>query len=316
LANQYHNPINPQTHYETTGPEIWEQTRGQIKVLVVGMGTGGTITGTGRYLKEKNPEIKIVGVDPMGSLLYDTWRLGRVPDEPFLKTYKVEGIGEDFVPGALDLSVCDEVLQTSDKEAFVMTRRLVREEGIFCGGSSGSAVAGALNSKYVRALRPGEIAVVILPDSGSRYLSKIFNDDWMRENGFLEEPWAKATVTDLLAAKKQREVIAVDAQDRLPDVIKRMQEYDISQMPVLDDGKLVGMVTESSLLNRMMRGEHSDSIESIIDRHVTTIGGEAYLQDVMSMFGASAAIVVTDHDRVAGIITKIDLIDYLSTHSQ
>ncbi|MGH2591889.1 MAG: PLP-dependent cysteine synthase family protein [Anaerolineae bacterium] len=134
LANQYHNPINPLVHYRTTGPEIWQQTAGQVQVVVAGMGTGGTITGTGKYLKEQNPALKVVGVDPVGSLLYDTWRLGRVPDEPFLKTYKIEGIGEDFLPGALDLSVCDEVVQAGDKESFIVTRRQVREEGIFCGG--------------------------------------------------------------------------------------------------------------------------------------------------------------------------------------
>ena len=318
LANQYHNPINPLVHYRTTGPEIWQQTAGQVKVLVAGMGTGGTITGTGKYLKEQNPAVKVVGVDPVGSLLYDTWRLGRVPDEPFLKTYKIEGIGEDFLPGVLDLSVCDEVVQAGDKESFIVTRRLVREEGIFCGGSSGSAVAGLLKSKFVRDLDHDEIAVVILPDSGSRYLSKVFDDQWMRENGFLEGPWGKATVGDLLAGKSQRDVVSVSPLDSVYDAIARMREYDISQMPVISNGRLIGIVTESNLLSYLVLAGNraEDSIAPIVNRQVTTIGVEASLENVIGMFTEGSAVVAVDHEQVVGIITKIDLIDYLAAHAK
>jgi cystathionine beta-synthase len=318
LANQYQNPVNPFAHYQSTGPEIWEQTGGQIKVFVAGMGTGGTITGTGKYLKERSPDMKVVGVDPVGSLLYDTWRLGRVPEEPFLKTYKIEGIGEDFLPGALDLSLCDEVVQASDKESFLMTRRLVREEGLFCGGSCGSAVAGLLKSKFVRELARGEIAVVILPDSGSRYLSKVFDDEWMRENGFLEAPWGTATAGELLASKRSREVIAVAPSDKVRDVIARMQEYDISQMPVIGGGKLIGIVTETNLLNYLMQGgaDADDAVGPIVHRQVTTIGSDASLESVMGMFADGSAVVILDQERVAGIITKIDLIDFLAARSK
>ena len=318
LANQYHNPMNPGAHYRTTGPEIWEQTGGRAKVFVAGMGTGGTITGTGRYLKERNPDVKVVGVDPVGSLLYDTWRLGRVPEEPFLKTYKIEGIGEDFLPGALDLSVCDEVVQSDDKESFLITRRLVREEGIFCGGSSGSAVAGVLKSRLVRDLDRDEIAVVILPDSGSRYLSKVFDDEWMRENGFLEAPWGAATVADLLAAKPSREVISVSPLEKVRNVIARLHEHDISQMPVISDGKLAGMVTETQLLNHLVSGEAAadDPIASIVQRQVTAVSGETSLETVMGLFGDGSVAVVLDGDEVAGIITKIDLIDFLAARSK
>ena len=318
LADQYHNLMNPDAHYRTTGPEIWEQTEGRVKALVAGMGTGGTITGAGRYLKERNPDVKVVGVDPVGSLLYDTWRLGRVPGEPFLKTYKIEGIGEDFLPGALDLSVCDEVVQAGDKESFLITRRLVREEGIFCGGSSGSAVAGLLKSKLARELDRDEIAVVILPDSGSRYLSKVFDDEWMRENGFLEAPWGAATVADLLAVKPSREVISVSPVEKVLIVIARLHEHDISQMPVISEGRLVGMVTETQLLNHLVSGEAAadDAIAPIVQRQVATVGSETSLEAVMGLFGDGSVAVVQDRDEVVGIITKIDLIDFLAARSK
>src|SRR5512141_1489368 len=219
LANQYHNPANPAAHYRTTGPEIWEQTAGQIAVWIAGMGTGGTITGTARYLKERNPNIKVVGVDILGSLLYDTWKLGHVPTEPFMKTYKIEGIGEDFIPSTLDLSLIDEVVQVNDRESFLMARRLVREEGIFSGGSSGSAVAGLLRSQIVRALRADQTAVVLFPDSGDRYLSKLYDDNWMRENGFLSSDWSGNRVADLLSSPDRIELITARIDDRMTAVI-------------------------------------------------------------------------------------------------
>lgn len=316
LANQYHNPMNPEAHYLTTGPEIWQQTGGMIKAFVTGMGTGGTISGTGRYLKEQNPGTKIIGVDPIGSLLYDTWRLGRVPDEPFLKTYKTEGIGEDFLPGTTDMRVIDEIVQVSDKESMLMTRRLVREEGIFCGGSSGSAVAGLLKSPIVQAYRPGDLVVVILPDSGSRYLSKIFDDEWMRENGFLESNWGEAHVSDLLATKASRSLVTASVSDRLRDVVSLMKQHDISQMPVLTGGKLVGMISESTLLTQMSTpgGSADESIASIVNRQVTTVSTDMRLEAVMALFGTSQAVIVAEADRVIGILTKIDLIDYLAAH--
>jgi cystathionine beta-synthase len=318
LANQYHNPENARSHYLTTGPEIWEQTAGQVTDVVMGMGTGGTITGVGRYLKEKNSKVRIVGVDPLGSLLYETHRLNHIPDVPHPKTYKTEGIGEDFLPSALDLSVVDEVIQVGDKETFLMTRRLVREEGIFCGGSSGTAVAAAL--RYCRDLGPERLVVVLLPDSGSRYLSKLFDDEWMRENGFLESTWAGATAADVLNTKTLREVITARPAESVSAVVAKMKAHDISQVPVLTlDGGLAGMVTEVDLLNYLVLGDKLSpdaSIAELVRTDVATLGPDAPLESLMSIFVNRQVVVIVDDGRVVGILTKIDILDYLASHSK
>lgn len=321
LANQYHNPANPAAHYRTTGPEIWEQTAGQIDVWIAGMGTGGTITGTARYLKERNPRIKVVGVDILGSLLYDTWKLGHVPTEPFMKTYKIEGIGEDFVPGTLDLSLIDEVVQVDDRESFLMARRLVREEGIFSGGSSGSAVAGLLKSKSVRAMRPDQTAVVLLPDSGDRYLSKLYDDNWMRENGFLSNGWSGSRVADLLNRPDRIELVTAHSDDRMTAVIALMKEYDISQVPVIDaQGRLAGIVTEVDLLEHLLHdGHHHDQEETIapiVNPNVVTVQPGATLESVLTSFERGRVVIVVDDGHPVGILTKIDLIDLMARQIQ
>lgn len=315
LANQYHNPENPRSHYLTTGPEIWEQTRGQVTDVIIGMGTGGTISGIGKYLKEQNPDIKIIGVDPTGSILLETWQEGHVPADAIARPYKIEGIGEDFLPSTLDLSVIDEVVRVTDKEAFQWTRRIVREEGIFSGISSGAALAGAM--KYVQELPSDHLAVVIFPDSGSRYLSKAFDDNWMRENGFLESAWETTRLSEVLADKSSSELFTASMTDRMTDVIARMKEHDISQMPVLKtNGTLVGLVSEVDLLKHLFEGGHThkpeETIESIIEPSISVFTSNAILQDVLPSFFETPVILVTAEERPIGILTKIDVLDFMA----
>jgi cystathionine beta-synthase len=309
LAGQYWNPANPEAHYRSTGPEIWQQTAGKVSVFVAGMGTGGTISGTGRYLKEQNSAVKVVGVDPIGSLYNEYFRTGVLGEA---HGYKVEGVGEDFLPTTMDFKVVDDVVQVSDRESFLTTRRLVREEGIFCGGSCGLAMAGAL--KWLRSpaaeyLTEDDIVVVLLPDSGSRYLSKIFDDSWMRENGFL----ASASVADMLA-ERQSEVISADVGSSVAAAIRLLKTHGISQLPVLDQGKLHGIISEGDLLDYLVSGgsmEHS--IADLHTHEVTTIAPDTSVEDLTTIFGRSAAAMVVDEGRLIGIVTKIDVIDFLAS---
>src|SRR5215468_340768 len=222
-ANQYHNPANPEAHVLSTAPEVWEQTGGEIDVFCAGMGTGGTISGCARYFKERKPSLKILGVDPIGSLYYEYVKTGRLT-KPF--SYYVEGIGEDFLPSTMNLKLIDDIVRVDDKECFLMTRRLTREEGIFCGGSCGAAVAGAV--KYAERSGRKDRILVLLPDGASKYLSKIFNDDWMRQNGFLDEPDPLGTVADLLRKIGPRPLISVRPGEPIERVVKLLRENSIS----------------------------------------------------------------------------------------
>jgi cystathionine beta-synthase len=315
LANQYHNPENPHSHYLTTGPEIWEQTQGRVTDVVVGMGTGGTISGVGRFLKEQNPDIQMVGVDPSGSILLETWQQGHVPENAQASTYKVEGIGEDFLPSTLDLSVIDAVLRVTDKESFLWTRRLVKEEGIFCGGSSGSAVAAAV--RYAQNLSADRLVVVVLPDSGSRYLSKVFDDKWMRENSFLVTEWSEISLRDVLAKKSSTNLITARLDDRITDVIARMKNYDISQVPALDnDGNIAGLVTEVDLLKYMLEAGQrigpEATIAPILQEAQATYPAHTLLEEVLPDIIEGYVILVTEDRHPIGILTKIDVLDYIA----
>lgn len=308
-ANQYHNPQNPKAHYETTGPEIWKQTEGKIHAFVGGMGTGGTVSGIGKYLKEKNPKIKVVGVDPMGSLFYEYFKTGKLGQA---HSYKVEGIGEDFLPSTMDFKVVDQVIQVNDKESLQTCRKLVTQEGIFAGGSSGSAMAGAL--KYASMLSSPEEIVVLFPDSGDRYLSKVFNDDWMRENGFLESRIDLGTIRDILQKTKSTPVISVQKNIKIADVIRQMKKHGISQIPVTEDKKILGMVSESDLLHYLLDKDHKaqDSIEAIINKNFKQVSLDENVDNISKDIEENKVIIALEGGKIHGIITKIDLLTYYS----
>jgi cystathionine beta-synthase len=309
--NQYHSPDNVEAHYQLTAPEIWEQTGGKLDAFVAGLGTGGTMSGCGRYFKEKNPAVLNVGVDPVGSVYYSMFKTGKLSTP---HVYKVEGIGEDMMCGAMDLAVLDDVRQVTDAQAFSMARRLAREEGIFAGGSSGAAVHVAV--QVARELGKGKTVVVPLPDGGRSYVSKLFSDEWMRDNGFPvngDGPVSAATVKDVLG-KRRGEVITARRTDRVEAVVKRMRDNDISQMPVLDDaGRVIGMIHEYDLLSFLIEGKHrlSEVVDPLVQPIQGLVGPETPLSRLREIFNDDNVAVVKEGEKVTGILTKIDLIEFL-----
>ena len=307
--NQYFNPANPRAHYETTGPEIWEQTDGKVDVVVVGLGTGGTMTGVARFLKERKPSVVTVGADPDGSLYS-----GKTA-----KPYKVEGIGEDFIPGTIDLTLIDRIVQVSDRDSFLMARRITREEGILVGGSAGTAMKAAI--EVARDLDGGSLMVVILPDTGRNNLSKIYSDEWMRQNGFLER-FPRQMVHDVVVAREREmpELITVSSQEKVGRAIDLLQEYGISQMPVTEDGrepgvKLVGSIQERTLLDRVYRdpGLIDTTVGAAMDGPFPTIAAGAHVDDAFNaLLGGATALVVMQDDEPVGIITRLDLLEFMA----
>jgi cystathionine beta-synthase len=308
-SNQYHNADNPGGHYISTGPEIWEDTGGQIDAFVAGLGTGGTMAGVGRFLKERKPDVQLVGVDPIGSLYYDYIKNQRIT-KPF--TYKVEGIGEDFFPSTFDPKLLDEIVRVDDKECFSMTRDLVRMEGLYCGGSSGAAVAGAI--KYARKIGKKQNIIVLLPDGAAKYLSKIFNDEWMREHGMLDDRTGLGSVADVLQLRKRTSVVTAQADERVKDVIAKLKDHGFSQIPVVKDGKLFGIVTEVALLRYLASGEYSltSSIEDLVESDYATVSPNTSVESLQSLLSGARIAIVTDRDEIVGVITKIDLIEHLA----
>ena len=311
LANQYHNPSNPKAHYRTTGPELWEQTGGEIDVFIATMGTGGTITGTAKYLKEKNPDITIVGVDPIGSIYYDYFKTGKITEA---HSYLVEGFGEDIIPSTMEFEFVDEVVRVSDQECFQWTRRLVREEGIFAGGSSGGVMAGAI--KYAETLEEPKTIVALICDSGARYMSKIFDDDWMRENGFLDDRFGDGQVADILANKDgDGQVLTARPDEDVAAVIDRMKAHGISQLPVVDEasGQVQGLVNESDVLDHLLSdGAHDDTVEHLVESGFAAVGAGDRVATIGDLFEDGRVLLVMEEERLVGIITKIDFIDYVT----
>ena len=318
--NQYFNPANPAAHEATTGPEIWNQTEGRITHFVAGLGTGGTISGVGRALKQRNPAIQIVGADPIGSIY-------SAGDKFTPKIYKVEGIGEDFLPSTMDLSVVDRIEVIDDKESFLMTRRLTREEGILAGGSSGSALVAAL--RVANELDdPGALVVVLLPDTGRNYLSKIYNEEWMRANGFLEQ-FPTHSVGEVVGQRTLHgglpAFIGVHARDTVRMAIDTMQNYGISQLPVVDgereglEGHMVGSIQERTLLDRIYRDPTlvDSAVGAAMDPPFPTITRAADMDEAFDiLLGGAPALVVVDRERPVGMITKLDLLEFVAQESR
>jgi len=306
--NQYENPMNPEAHYRTTGPEIWEDTEGKITHFVCGVGTGGTISGVGKYLKEKNPSVKVIGVDPIGSLYYEKVKSGKVGRA---LTYVVEGIGEDFFPTTMNLNILDDILQVTDEECFVVARRLVKMEGIFTGGSGGGCISAAL--KVAEKLGPKDLIVAFLPDTGMRYLSKVYNDEWMRERGYVD---AEVTLTaaDVVHAKhkagKVRELVIARPYQTVFHALRIMQEQDISQIPVFEESTPIGTIYEDQILNLALQGKDLRKlvIREIMGKALPAVPKDAPVGRVTYLLShANPAVFVEMGNAHYEILTKYDL---------
>jgi len=304
--NQYDNLSNSQAHYEQTGPEIWEQTEGKITHLVVGVGTGGTICGTGKFLKEKNPDIKILGIDTYGSV-FKKYKETGIFDKDEIYSYITEGIGEDFLPANVDFNIIDHFEKVTDKDAAVMTRRIPREEGIFAGNSAGSAMAGLLQMKNM--FKKGDMVVVIFHDHGTRYLGKMFNDDWMRDRHFLEMTKPKAI--DLVASHKNQKLLTVDVNDTIHDALALLNKYDISQIPVKENGNFVGSLNESYVFTRLIEDNSikTKPVKFLMQAAFPMVGEKTSIEEVSKLITKdNNAVLLRDMGGNMHIITKHDII--------
>lgn len=304
ILDQYGNPDNPTAHYEGTGRELLAQTDGKIDYVVMTAGTGGTITGVAKVLKEELPDVKIIGVDPAGSILAG-------PGE--ISSYYVEGIGYDFIPDVLDRELVDEWIKSEDRESFLMARRLIRQEGLLCGGSAGAAMWAAVET--AKKVGPGKRIVTLLPDSIRNYMTKFMDDQWMKEHGFTDASWESGTIGDLLMKTPKRDLITATSSDTVSDSVMRMKEFGVSQMPVIDDGRLVGIVTESDVLSRMVEGNASlaSAVAEVMFRKVHTLHRDEDAGNLLHSFAKNeVGIVVDDNQKVLGIITKMDMVDSLT----
>jgi cystathionine beta-synthase len=308
--NQYENPANTDAHYKTTGPEIWEQTGGKVTHVVIGVGTGGTITGVARFLKEKNPNIRVIGADPVGSIFAEMFRTGRKPP---VQPYKTEGIGQTELPANVDFSVIDELYAVPDKNAFLLTRQLARSEGIFAGGSAGSALFAAF--KAAEKLTENDVMVIVIPDSGTRYLSKIYNDNWMRENQFLE-PRITVTAGQVVNDKQRRaeQLVSVPLGVTIEQAVNLMREHNISQVPVIEAGEVVGSISETRILDILV----SDPVAKLkpvaeyMEKPFPVITEDASVEEIAHNIDHQTPAILVKRDTTFDIITKSDLIFFLT----
>jgi cystathionine beta-synthase len=304
--DQYSNPNNPDAHYRTTGPELWEQTDGKITHFVSGLGTGGTISGTGRYLKERNPAIRVIGADPYGSVFKTYKETGKTHE---VTPYLVEGIGQEVVPENAQLRYVDEVINITDRESFELSRQLGREEGIFCGGSTGTNLAAAL--RVARDLDETGLVVFIVCDTGEHYLSKHHSDEWMKEKRLLEPQ--KMTAGLIISTKSPQgppRLVAALPQDKVADVLAKMDELGLTQMPVIEEGRAVGALRENRILAKVLadRDLLEASVTDVMDASLPVVDVDASANEVTRMLRRSPAVLVEEYGRIAGIITRHDML--------
>lgn len=323
LMNQYDNPANADAHYRTTGPELWQQTDGRLTHFIAGAGTGGTLSGTTRYLKEQNPAVQTIGVDPFGSVYHKYFHSGGTFDEKEIYPYLIEGVGEDILAGNMDFSCVDDYVRVTDRDAMIMTRRLAREEGLFTGQSCGMAVAGALQwmRAHREALSDDSVVVILLPDSGFRYLGKTYNDAWMQQHGFLREhrPHTAASLAEAQAAAQaagDHGLVAVRALDTLERAVAAMHERGISQLPVLDHtGNVVGSLTERDVLKRLVADPDARhlAVSAVMGEPLPEVDGAVGLDALLPYLdrGPGAVLVRTEAGTLA-ILTRAELITALA----
>jgi cystathionine beta-synthase len=305
--DQYSHPANPAAHYRTTGPEIWEQTEGKVTHFVAGIGTGGTISGTGRFLKEKNPNVKVIGADPFGSIFKTYKETGKVVETT---PYLVEGIGQEVVPPNVHIEYIDEVINVTDGDSFEMSRQLGRTEGIFCGGSSGTNLAAAL--RVARDLDEQAVVVFIICDTGEHYLSKHHSDEWLKEKRLLEpQRMTAGLISGTKAANAPDSLISVGPADKLSAALEKMNELGLTQIPVLEDGRPVGALRENRVLAKVVRDRHllHAPVSEVMEASFPTVDVDAGAQEVTQQLQSSPAVLVAEYGRIVGIITRHDVLD-------
>ncbi len=304
---QYGNPANPEAHYLTTGPEVWEQTEGRITHFVAGVGTGGTISGTGRFLKERNPDIRVIGADPYGSVFKTYKETGQLLQAT---PYLVEGIGQEIIPENVHMKYIDEIINVTDRDSFQLARRLGREEGIFCGGSTGTIAAAAL--QVARAASKDDVIVFIVCDTGERYLSKFLSDEWMKEKRMLgPEKMTIGLLNELKSTEARPRLVSVSPQDRVGEALQLMNSHGFSQLPVLEEGQSVGSLRESRLMGKLL--ENRDLINApvaeVMEKSLPVVSEDVTLDAAMKSLKSSPALLIEEYGRIVGILTRHDVLD-------